>query len=26
LKPNDELRAKSSNIYCEAFASVLLLT
>ena len=26
LKPNDELRAEASNIYCEAFASVLLLT
>ena len=26
LKPNDQLRASSSNIYCEVFASVLLLT
>jgi len=26
LEPNDELRASSGNIYCEAFASVLLLT
>ncbi len=26
LEPNDELRAFSSNIYCNAFASILLIS